>query len=71
MRTENNRLAFGPGSLEASCETMLLGRLGREIAGIYHDTLKSPLPPRLQELVDRLELLGDGPTPRQRERKAG
>lgn len=55
MRTSDHRLGFGAPSLETTCETMLLGRLGHEIARIYHDTLQSPLPPRLQELIDRLD----------------
>ena len=55
MRTADQpRMGFDPYSLEATCETMLLGRLGSEIALIYHDTLQAPLPPRLQELIDRL-----------------
>lgn len=55
MRTADNSVTFGFGSLETACETMLLGRLGSEIASIYQDSLQTPLPPRLQELVDRLD----------------
>lgn len=33
----------------------LLGRLGGELALVYHDTLQSPLPPVLRELIDRLD----------------
>ena len=46
---------FGGTSLSSRCDTLLLGRLGGELALIYHDTLHSPLPPRLQALIDRLE----------------
>ena len=41
--------------LDSPCETVLLGRIGSELALIYHDTLQSPLPPDLQELVERLD----------------
>lgn len=60
MRTSDQRLGFGASSLETTCETMLLGRLGHEIARIYNDTLQSPLPPRLQELIDRLDDVTQG-----------
>jgi hypothetical protein len=36
-------------------DAMLLGRLGSELALIYHDTLQAPLPPGLRALVDRLD----------------
>jgi hypothetical protein len=55
MRAVNTMLDYGGTRADAPCETMLLGRIGRELALIYHDTLQSPLPPRLQELVERLE----------------
>ena len=55
MRRADCNVTFGFGSLESACETMLLGRLGCEIASIYQDSLQAPLPPRLQELVDRLD----------------
>ena len=42
-------------SLETACDAMLLGKLGHELAGIYHDTLQAPLPSGLQSLIDRLE----------------
>ena len=54
--------------LDSPCETVLLGRIGRELALIYHDTLDSPLPSDLQELVERLDgnlpanQAGDGET---------
>ncbi len=50
---------FG-GSLSSQCDTLLLGRLSTELASIYRDTLQSPLPPRLQTLIDRLETAGLG-----------
>jgi hypothetical protein len=34
---------------------MLLGRLGHELANIYHDTLQAPLPSKLRALIERLE----------------
>jgi hypothetical protein len=34
---------------------MLLGRIGRELALIYHDTLQAPLPASIQRIVDRLD----------------
>ncbi len=43
------------GSFETRCDAMLLGRLGHEIAHIYHDTLHAPLPAGLRSLIDRLE----------------
>ena len=47
-------------SLEARCDAMLLGKLGHELAHIYHDTLQSPLPSRLASLIERLEAALDG-----------
>lgn len=41
--------------MEARCDALLLGRLGSELALIYHDTLQAPLPAALQELIDRLD----------------
>ena len=46
---------MGKGSLESACETFLLGRLGTELADIYHGSLQAPLPPALQTLIDRLD----------------
>lgn len=46
---------YGGVMLDSPCETVLLGRIGSELALIYHDTLQSPLPPDLQELVERLD----------------
>lgn len=68
MRTGDHRTAFGSDSLESTCEAMLLGRLGSEIASIYHDTLGSPLPARLQELVARLDDVSGLSRDRRRER---
>ena len=42
-------------SFETRCDAMLLGRLGHELANIYHDTLQAPLPSGLSALIDRLE----------------
>ncbi|MGA0595545.1 hypothetical protein [Enterovirga sp. CN4-39] len=39
---------------------MLLGKLGHELAHIYHDTLQAPLPAGLRSLIDRLEAVLDG-----------
>jgi hypothetical protein len=36
-------------------DAMLLGRLGSELALIYHDTLQAPLPAGLRALVERLD----------------
>lgn len=60
MRFVRTRTEYGAGSLEATCETFLLGRLGSELALIYHDTLQAPLPSGLQTLIDRLEDPGQG-----------
>lgn len=43
------------GSNEYSCDALLRGRLGSELALIYHDTLQAPLPPRLRALLERLD----------------
>ena len=40
---------------EVSCDTVLMGRLGSELALIYRDTLDAPLPPRLRSIVERLD----------------
>ena len=45
---------YAGDALEAKCDAVLLGRLGRELAYIYEDTLRAPVPSRLQALVDRL-----------------
>ena len=42
-------------SFETRCDAMLLGRLGHELANIYHDTLQAPLPSKLRALIERLE----------------
>lgn len=55
--TRGGRLShFSGDALEAQCANVLLGRLGSELALIYHDTLQAPLPPGLQATVDRLHL---------------
>ncbi len=53
-------------AFETRCETMLLGRLGHELAQVYRDTLQAPLPSALKTLVGRLEaaLEGDKAHPR-------
>ena len=50
-------------SAEAACERLLLGRLGSELALIYHDTLQAPVPAGLQALIDRLEQAGPSARP--------
>lgn len=41
-------------ALDARCDTLLLGRLGRELARVYHDSLNAPVPARLQALIDQI-----------------
>ena len=41
--------------IDSPCETLLLGRIGHELAHLYHDTLHSPLPADMQELIERLD----------------
>ena len=48
-------LDYAGRSLDSPRETLLLGRIGSELALVYHDVLQSPLPPRLRELVERLD----------------
>ena len=36
-------------------DALLLGRFGQELAAVYNDTLRAPLPRGLQLIVDRLE----------------
>ena len=48
-------LDYAGPSLDARRETLLLGRIGSELALVYHDVLQAPLPPRLRELVERLD----------------
>lgn len=55
MRTLNTMLDYGGTMVDSPCETVLLGRIGSELALIYHDTLQSPLPQGLLELVERLD----------------
>ncbi len=43
------------GSFETRCEAMLLGKLGSELALVYHDTLQAPLPAGLRRLVEHLD----------------
>ena len=64
MRSVRTRTDYGSGSIETTCETLLLGRLGSELALIYHDTLQAPLPSGLQTLIDRLNDSKRGPTER-------
>jgi hypothetical protein len=46
---------FRDASLGARCDSVLLGRLGRELASVFGDTLQAPLPSRLHALMERLE----------------
>lgn len=55
MTATRNMYDFSGSSFSSRCDTLVLGRLGSELAHIYQDTLHSPLPPRLQALIDRLE----------------
>lgn len=55
MRTLNKMLDYGGTRLGSPCETMLLGRIGSELALVLHDTLQSPLPQGLQQLVEQLD----------------
>lgn len=55
MRTFATMVDYGGTHVECPCETALLGRIGSELALIYHDTLQSPLPQGMQELVERLD----------------
>ncbi|HMO27757.1 hypothetical protein [Enterovirga sp.] len=48
-------LDYGGTMLGSPCETILLGRIGSELAVVLHDTLQSPLPEGLQLLVERLD----------------
>ena len=41
---------------ETRCDAMLLGRLGRELANVYQDSLSAPLPSKLHALMERLEI---------------
>ena len=55
MRTHNTMLDYAGRSLDAAPERLVLGRIGQQLALVYHDVLRSPLPPHLRELVDRLD----------------
>ena len=46
-------------SFETQRDTMLLGRLGRELASVYQDALQAPLPAKLHALMERLETVLD------------
>ena len=66
-----NDRAYGFEGGGRRADTLLLGRFGQELASVYSDTLRAPLPRGLQLIVDRLEegLAAletggfDGPTP--------
>lgn len=55
MRANRNNSDLTHDSLEAGCDRLLLGRLGSELALVYHDTLQAPLPTGLRRLIDRLD----------------
>lgn len=55
MRTVTKMVDYAGTMLDVPCETVMLDRLGSELALIYHDTMRSPLPDRLMELVERLD----------------
>lgn len=42
-------------SREAGCDARLLGRIGAELQHVFSDSLRAPLPSRLQALIDRLD----------------
>lgn len=42
-------------TLGEQCDSVLLGRLGRELAHVLDDTLRAPMPARLQALIDQLD----------------
>ena len=55
MRT-GGKISFPhDASFETRCDAMLLGRLGSELAHIYHETLQAPLPAGLRNLIDQLD----------------
>ena len=60
MRTMRGNSFPSDTTLEGRCDTMLLGKLGHELAHIYHDTLQAPLPAGLRSLIERLEAVLDG-----------
>lgn len=62
MRTSRNATEFASDSLQTRCDAQLLGRLGRELAAVYQDTLRAPLPPRLLRLMESLDPSHDGMT---------
>ncbi|NNM71408.1 hypothetical protein [Enterovirga aerilata] len=66
MRTGGKTSFSSDASFETRCDAMLLGRLGRELAHVYHDTLHAPLPAALRALIDQLEAAldtGEGSRP--------
>lgn len=48
-------LDYGGTMVSSPRHTMLLGRIGRELALIYHDTLQAPLPASIQKIIDQLD----------------
>ena len=54
-----NFSSFAPSSLDGRYDAVLLDRLGSELTRAYRDTLQTPLPARLQHLVDRLQVQFD------------
>jgi hypothetical protein len=54
-----NYSSFAPSSLDGRYDAVLLDRLGSELTRAYRDTLQTPLPARLQHLVDRLQVQFD------------
>ncbi|MDB5557354.1 MAG: hypothetical protein JWQ36_288 [Enterovirga sp.] len=66
MRSGGKSSFSSHASLETRCDAMLLGKLGHELANIYHDSLQAPLPSGLRSLIDRLEAAldqGEEPAP--------
>ena len=50
-----NRSSLVDASIETRCDALTMGRLGRELASVYGETLVAPLPASLQALIERLE----------------
>jgi len=54
MRPLNKLLDYEGIRVSLPRETQMLGRIGSELAALYHETLHAPLPEDLQELVEQL-----------------
>ena len=54
MNASENANWWSDEAVEARLNTMLLGRLGGALEGIYRSTLNAPIPASLQQLTARL-----------------